>query len=208
MTLKSFRFFTAPLLFLFNINDYYSFSATFSSWIHVGSSTSEWISWFTHYDPIKEVNDSWLCYFYGSNLLFTLLKLTSYEFKSILLFRYLMTIAEQNLLINWRKHTFQIWWIPLSFYAAATGIFKADEPLIAFNLKNFLVKLRISAYSLDGDNLRSCLNYKLTFTKGNRQDNIRRSAKDAKLFSDRGHITICSFVSPFSEYCFLAHMIH
>ncbi|KAH0534750.1 hypothetical protein KQX54_007895 [Cotesia glomerata] len=88
---------------------------------------------------------------------------------------------------------------------AITGIL---ETLIAFNLKNFFVKRGIPAYSLDGDNLRSGLTNNLTSTKEDREDNIRRSAEVTKLFSDCGHITICSFVSPFSEYRSLARKIH
>ncbi|KAG8041566.1 hypothetical protein G9C98_002859 [Cotesia typhae] len=89
-----------------------------------------------------------------------------------------------------------------------TGLSGAGKTSIAFNLENYLVKLGIPAYSLDGDNMRSDLNKNLTFSKEDRQENIRRSSEVAKLFSDSGHITICSFVSPFSEDRSLARKIH
>src|SRR5215217_532967 len=49
---------------------------------------------------------------------------------------------------------------------------------------------------LDGDNLRSGINYNLGFTEADRLENIRRSAETAKLFLDAGLVTICSLISP------------
>lgn len=49
---------------------------------------------------------------------------------------------------------------------------------------------------LDGDNLRTGVNNNLGFSQEDRQENIRRAAEVAKLFSQCGIITICSLISP------------
>lgn len=66
----------------------------------------------------------------------------------------------------------------------------------------------IPAYSIDGDNVRHGLNRNLGFTKEDREENVRRAAEVAKLFSDCGIITICSFVSPFEADRRSARKIH
>lgn len=66
----------------------------------------------------------------------------------------------------------------------------------------------IPAYSIDGDNVRHGLNRNLGFTKEDREENVRRAAEVAKLFSDCGIITICSFVSPFEADRRAARKIH
>ena len=79
-------------------------------------------------------------------------------------------------------------------------------------LKNPLLKISssqgIPAYSIDGDNVRHGLNRNLGFTKEDREENVRRAAEVAKLFSDCGIITICSFVSPFEADRRSARKIH
>ncbi|MEN8264917.1 MAG: adenylyl-sulfate kinase [Nitrospirota bacterium] len=52
---------------------------------------------------------------------------------------------------------------------------------------------------LDGDNLRHGLNKDIGFSKDERKENIRRVAEVANLFCDAGILTICSFVSPYTE---------
>ena len=78
--------------------------------------------------------------------------------------------------------------------------------------KNPLLKISssqgIPAYSIDGDNVRHGLNRNLGFTKEDREENVRRAAEVAKLFSDCGIITICSFVSPFEADRRSARKIH
>lgn len=61
---------------------------------------------------------------------------------------------------------------------------------------------------MDGDNVRRGLNRNLGFAKEDREENVRRAAEVAKLFSDCGIITICSFVSPFDADRKLARKIH
>lgn len=52
---------------------------------------------------------------------------------------------------------------------------------------------------LDGDNIRAGLNKNLGFSDDDRQENIRRVAEVAKLFSDSGMIVIASFITPNNE---------
>lgn len=89
-----------------------------------------------------------------------------------------------------------------------TGFSGAGKTSIAFEVENYLVKNGIPAYGLDGDNMRTGLNKNLGFSKDDREENIRRVSEVAKLFSDSGYITLCSFVSPFSNDRNLARKIH
>ena len=52
---------------------------------------------------------------------------------------------------------------------------------------------------LDGDNVRTGLNNNLGFSDEDREENIRRVAEVAKLFSDSGVVTIASFITPNNE---------
>lgn len=89
-----------------------------------------------------------------------------------------------------------------------TGLSGAGKTSIAFELEAFLVSKGIPAYGLDGDNIRTGLNKNLGFTPVDREENIRRVAEVAKLFADSGVVSICSFVSPFSEDRDMARSIH
>lgn len=55
----------------------------------------------------------------------------------------------------------------------------------------------LSAYRLDGDNIRFGLNKDLGFSPEDRTENIRRIAEVAKLFADSCTIAITSFISPY-----------
>ncbi|XP_076757981.1 bifunctional 3'-phosphoadenosine 5'-phosphosulfate synthase 2 [Xylocopa sonorina] len=89
-----------------------------------------------------------------------------------------------------------------------TGLSGAGKTSISFQLENYFISQGIPAYSLDGDNVRQGLNCNLGFSKEDREENVRRAAEVAKLFSDCGIITICSFVSPFEADRRLARKIH
>ena len=52
---------------------------------------------------------------------------------------------------------------------------------------------------LDGDNIRHGLNRDLGFSPSDRQENIRRIAEVAKLFTDAGLFVITAFISPYRE---------
>ncbi|MGJ8655982.1 MAG: adenylyl-sulfate kinase [Akkermansiaceae bacterium] len=53
---------------------------------------------------------------------------------------------------------------------------------------------------LDGDNLRSGLNADLGFSDEDRNENIRRTAEVAKIFSNNGAIVILSLITPQEEF--------
>lgn len=89
-----------------------------------------------------------------------------------------------------------------------TGLSGAGKTAIAFQLEAHLVSKGIPAYGLDGDNLRTGLNKNLGFSESDREENIRRVAEVAKLFSDSGVVSICSFVSPFAADREMARNIH
>jgi adenylylsulfate kinase len=80
-----------------------------------------------------------------------------------------------------------IWLFGLSGAGKTTLAKRLDEVL---TLKGHFVK------RLDGDALRAGINSDLGFSDADRQENIRRAAEIAKLFSDAGMVTICSFISP------------
>lgn len=80
-----------------------------------------------------------------------------------------------------------------------SGLSGAGKTSISFELEAWLVSRGISAYGLDGDNIRTGLNKDLGFSKEHREENIRRVAEVARLFADSGTVALCSFVSPFEK---------
>ena len=58
------------------------------------------------------------------------------------------------------------------------------------------MNLNIPCLLLDGDELRAGLNKDLGFTPQDRQENFRRAAELAKLFSLKGYYVVCSFITP------------
>lgn len=85
--------------------------------------------------------------------------------------------------------------------------FALMETFVCISNRHWPMLQGIPAYSIDGDNVRRGLNRNLGFSKEDREENVRRAAEVAKLFSDCGIITICSFVSPFEADRQLARKI-
>ena len=81
----------------------------------------------------------------------------------------------------------------------STGLSGSGKTTLSFALEDYLVMHGITAFSLDGDNMRFGLNSDLGFSDADRQENIRRVSEVAKLFAESGVVTLCSFVSPFRE---------
>ena len=88
-----------------------------------------------------------------------------------------------------------------------TGLSGAGKSTIAMGVENQLVSKGIQCYCLDGDNMRAGLNKSLGFQRGDRQENIRRTAEVAKIVADSGQIVLCSLISPNEADRSMARMI-
>lgn len=80
-----------------------------------------------------------------------------------------------------------------------TGLPCSGKSTIAQILQSMLFKIGCKVYVLDGDNIRHGLNKDLGFSPKEREENIRRIAEVAKLFTNAGMITIAAFVSPYRK---------
>lgn len=88
------------------------------------------------------------------------------------------------------------------------GLSGSGKSTIAFGVEQYLVRRGISAYTLDGDNVRHGLNSDLGFSEKDRGENIRRVSEVAKLFADSGVVCLPSFISPFKADRENAKKIH
>jgi len=91
-----------------------------------------------------------------------------------------------------------------------TGLSASGKSTIAVALEQALLRspYSLSAYRLDGDNIRFGLNKDLGFSPKDREENIRRIAEVAKLFADSCTIAITSFISPYRADRDLARALH
>ncbi|KAF2198687.1 adenylylsulfate kinase [Delitschia confertaspora ATCC 74209] len=89
-----------------------------------------------------------------------------------------------------------------------TGLSASGKSTIATALEQHLLHLGLSAYRLDGDNVRFGLNKDLGFSEKDRNENIRRIAEVAKLFADSSCIAITSFISPYKKDRQTARELH
>ncbi|KAL8921278.1 MAG: hypothetical protein Q9208_005806 [Pyrenodesmia sp. 3 TL-2023] len=91
-----------------------------------------------------------------------------------------------------------------------TGLSASGKSTLATSLETLLLSppYSLSAYRLDGDNIRLGLNRDLTFTPTDRVENIRRIAEVAALFADSCTIAITSFISPYRKDRELARALH
>jgi adenylylsulfate kinase len=78
-----------------------------------------------------------------------------------------------------------------------TGLSGSGKSTIALEAERELVRRGVSAYVLDGDNIRQGLNTNLGFSPEDRTENIRRIGEVAKLFNDAGVIVLTAFISPY-----------
>lgn len=86
-----------------------------------------------------------------------------------------------------------------SFTIWLTGLSASGKSSIAAELDSWLFMNGKRAYVIDGDNTRLGINSDLSFSKEDRNENIRRVAEICRLFNDAGIITIASFISPFES---------
>ena len=91
-----------------------------------------------------------------------------------------------------------------------TGLSASGKSTIAVALEQALLRrpYNLSAYRLDGDNIRFGLNKDLGFSPKDREENIRRIAEVAKLFADSSTFAITSFISPYRADRDLARKLH
>ncbi|KAJ3044794.1 Adenylyl-sulfate kinase [Rhizophlyctis rosea] len=78
-----------------------------------------------------------------------------------------------------------------------TGLSASGKSTIASALEQHLLHNGVTAYRLDGDNIRFGLNKNLGFSAEDRSENIRRISEVAKLFADAAVIALTSFISPY-----------
>jgi adenylylsulfate kinase len=78
-----------------------------------------------------------------------------------------------------------------------TGLSASGKSTIAVLLEKKLFERGCHTIVLDGDNIRHGLNKNLGFCKEDREENIRRIAELAKLFTSKGIINITAFISPY-----------
>jgi adenylylsulfate kinase len=76
------------------------------------------------------------------------------------------------------------------------GLSGSGKSTLAVGLERRLFAEGFTTHLLDGDNVRTGLNRGLDFSATDRAENIRRVAEVAKLFTQAGLITICSFITP------------
>ncbi|KAL9017828.1 MAG: hypothetical protein Q9185_004843 [Variospora sp. 1 TL-2023] len=91
-----------------------------------------------------------------------------------------------------------------------TGLSASGKSTLATSLESALLSppYTLSAYRLDGDNVRFGLNADLGFTPTDREENIRRIAHVAALFADACTVAITSFISPYRKDRAVARGLH
>ncbi|KAI8143054.1 adenylylsulfate kinase [Fennellomyces sp. T-0311] len=108
-----------------------------------------------------------------------------------------VSTAERQTLLG--QKGFTIWF---------TGLSASGKSTLATALEQTLLHSGISAYRLDGDNIRFGLNKNLGFGPDDRTENIRRISEVAKLFSDAAVVSITSFISPYRQDRDSARQLH
>lgn len=79
------------------------------------------------------------------------------------------------------------------------GLPCSGKSTLAKELKTFFQNKKKQVLHFDGDLLRSGINQDLGFSDKDRKENLRRAAHLAKMFNNKGHTVICSFVTPTEE---------
>lgn len=89
-----------------------------------------------------------------------------------------------------------------------TGLSGSGKSSVAMLVERKLLEKGISAYVLDGDNLRHGLNADLAFSMADRAENLRRLSHVATLLADCGHLVLVPAISPLAEHRALARKVH
>lgn len=80
-----------------------------------------------------------------------------------------------------------------------TGYSGAGKSSLADEVERQLKASSIASVRLDGDIVRTGLCQDLTFSKEDREENIRRMGHVAKQMMDAGLVVLCAFISPFRD---------
>jgi adenylylsulfate kinase len=106
-----------------------------------------------------------------------------------------LTIHDQSISLAQREekngHKSAVLWF--------TGLSASGKSMIAMACQEELFNRGYQVTVLDGDNVRHGLNAGLGFSDEDRNENLRRVAEAAKLFTESGFIVLTSFISPFRK---------
>ncbi|MEH6449385.1 MAG: adenylyl-sulfate kinase [Oleispira sp.] len=80
-----------------------------------------------------------------------------------------------------------------------TGYSGAGKSSLACEVEKQFIELGLKTSLLDGDIVRTGLCKDLSFSKEDREENIRRVGHMAQQLVDAGIIVLCAFISPFRE---------
>ena len=80
-----------------------------------------------------------------------------------------------------------------------TGLSGSGKSTIAREVERRLFERGLQTMMLDGDQVRHGLSGDLGFSPYDRKENIRRIGEVARLFFEQGSLTLCTFVSPYTE---------
>lgn len=80
-----------------------------------------------------------------------------------------------------------------------TGFSGAGKSSLADEVEQQLKALNIATVRLDGDIVRTGLCQDLSFSKEDREENIRRIGHVAQQMVEAGLVVICAFISPFRQ---------
>ncbi len=86
-----------------------------------------------------------------------------------------------------------------SFLLWFTGLSGSGKSTIANMVEKSLFEMGVKTYTLDGDNIRKGINKDLSFSPGDRTENIRRIAEVSNLLIDAGLVVLAAFVSPYKK---------
>lgn len=78
-----------------------------------------------------------------------------------------------------------------------TGLSGSGKSTVSRRVEQQLLERGVTAYGLDGDNLRFGLNRDLGFSAEDRTENIRRVGCVAQLFAESGTVALSAFISPY-----------
>jgi bifunctional enzyme CysN/CysC len=89
-----------------------------------------------------------------------------------------------------------------------TGLSGSGKSTVAIEVERQLLAAGRPCYLLDGDNLRHGLNGDLGFTAEDRDENVRRVAEVARLFTDAGVVALVPLISPYRAARDRARAVH